>query len=368
MDLWTQFLDLTSKILVPVWNDLLQYMPLLLLGLVGLVVMQLARVWAANAALNRPRVPQRITAGPMPPGVHLPGPSLWPLLLPIGGAFVLLGLVLRPQGLPINPILFAVGVLIALVGILGWYRDAGREWRRTEMGAHAELAAPAQMALIADREPPPGIHLPGPSPWPFFAPIALFFVFAGLIFGPLLILGGVVMGFVAALGWYLDAGREYRQVEAGHLPEPRTRDPRRAFPIGIVKLYLAIAAVVILITIAPWLFSFLPSRGTPAASGGGVPTPATNPVISAASAVSFEQKQLLVVAVKPLKLAFDNKQTGVPHNVGIYDSSARTKEIFTGKVITGPASVTYDVPPLKAGSYYFQCDIHPNMNGTLTAQ
>ena len=216
-------------------------MPLLLLGLVGLSVVGLQRVWSANAELNRPRVPQRITAGPMPAGVHLPGPSLWPFVLPIGGLFVLLSLVFHPQGAPVNLILLGIGLAIAVAGVLGWYRDAGREWRRTELGGHAELAAPAAVPLIAAKEPPPGVHLPGPSPWPFFAPIALLFVFAGLVFGPLLIVGGLVMGVVAALGWYLDAGHEFRQVDAGHLPEPRTRDPRKAFPISVVKLYSGIA-------------------------------------------------------------------------------------------------------------------------------
>jgi plastocyanin len=31
------------------------------------------------------------------------------------------------------------------------------------------------------------------------------------------------------------------------------------------------------------------------------------------------------------------------------------------------AVTTYDVPELEAGTYYFQCDVHPNMNGTVTA-
>lgn len=369
MDPWTAFLGLLSKVITPVWNDLLQYMPLLLFVLAGMVVLSVARSWSANAALNRSRVAQRVTAGPTPPGVHLPGPSLWPFVLPIGGMLILLSLVLHPQGLPTNPVLLGVGALVVALGIFGWYRDAGREWKRTESGGRTELAAPARVALVAENEPPPGVHLPGPSPWPFFAPIALLFVFAGLIFGPLLLLGGLAMGVVAAFGWYLDAGREFRQVDAGQLAEPRTRDPRRAFPIGVVKLYFGIAAVVILITVAPALFRFLPSGGVPGSSGGGGgQTPSANPVISASSAVSFDQKDVVVIAGQPLKLTFDNKQAGVPHNVDIYDSAAKSKDIAKGDVVTGPANVVYDVPSLQPGTYYFQCDVHPNMNGTLTAK
>lgn len=369
MDPWTSFLNLVAEVVTPVWNNLLQYMPLLILGVLGLMVLGLTRSWSANAALNRSRVPQRITAGPMPAGVHLPGPSLWPFVLPIAGFFVFLSLVFHPQGSPVNLILLPIGIVVALVAILGWYRDAGREWRRTELGAHAEPTAP-DVPQIAAKEPPPGIHLPGPSPWPFFAPIALMFLFAGLIFGPLLIIGGLVMGAVAALGWYLDAGREYRQVEAGSMPEPRTRDPQKAFPIGVVKLYFGIAAIVILITISPWLFSFLPAGGTagPSASAGAGSSPTTSPVISTVSAVSFETKDVVVVAGQPLTLTFDNKQAGVPHNVHIFDSAAKTKDIFKGDIVTGPASVVYNVPALAAGTYYFQCDVHPNMNGTLTAK
>jgi plastocyanin len=370
MDLWTSFLNFVSQIVTPTWNDLLQYMPLLILGLVGLSVMYLARVWTANMALNRPRIPQRVTEGPIPPGVHLPGPSVWPFVLPFAGMFVLLGLVLPLPGLPVNPILVGLGALLALVGILGWYRDAGREWRRMELGAHAgHLTSHAVVPALPAKEPPPGIHLPGPSPWPFFAPIALMFIFAGLIFGTLMFLAGIVMGAIAAIGWYRDAGHEYHQVEAGHPAEPRTRDPRKAFPMSVVKVYVGIAAVVILITLAPWLFSFLPAGGGAAVpSAGGGQTPTANPVISAVSIASFEQKEVVVAANVPLKLEFDNKQAGVPHNVGIYDTPARATEIFKGELITGPAKIVYDVPPLAPGSYYFQCDIHPNMNGTLAAK
>ena len=126
--------------------------------------------------------------------------------------------------------------------------------------------------------------------------------------------------------------------------------------------------MVILITIAPWLFSFLPAGGSAAPSAGGGPSPTTAPLISTVSAVSFEQKDVVVVAGQPLALTFDNKQAGVPHNVDIFDSAAKTTDIFKGDLVTGPKQVIYKVPALKAGTYYFQFDVHPNMNGTITAK
>ena len=52
------------------------------------------------------------------------------------------------------------------------------------------------------------------------------------------------------------------------------------------------------------------------------------------------------------------------HNIAIY-SDDRSRQLFNGELVTGPATVEYDVPPLPAGQYYFQCDVHPNMNGTV---
>ena len=35
--------------------------------------------------------------------------------------------------------------------------------------------------------------------------------------------------------------------------------------------------------------------------------------------------------------------------------------------MTGVTTVSYNVPALEPGTYYFLCKVHPNMNGTLTA-
>jgi plastocyanin len=34
--------------------------------------------------------------------------------------------------------------------------------------------------------------------------------------------------------------------------------------------------------------------------------------------------------------------------------------------VTGPAKVTYDIPALDPGTYYFHCDVHPTMSGNVT--
>ena len=52
---------------------------------------------------------------------HLPPPSIWPVVLAIGIALVLTGLIL-------NLIIVAVGALLVVVSTALWVRDARREF------------------------------------------------------------------------------------------------------------------------------------------------------------------------------------------------------------------------------------------------
>ena len=77
---------------------------------------------------------------------------------------------------------------------------------------------------------------------------------------------------------------------------------------------------------------------------------------------------LAAPADQAFTIDFTNNDSGTPHNVDILDQAGGTHlGGATGPTdtITGPASVTYNVDPLKSGIYYFQCDIHPNMSGTF---
>jgi plastocyanin len=67
----------------------------------------------------------------------------------------------------------------------------------------------------------------------------------------------------------------------------------------------------------------------------------------------------------PTSLTFDNKDTpGTSHNIGIYSDAGYTTEVFKGAVVSAAQSTTYHID-LQPGSYFFRCDIHVTMKGTL---
>jgi plastocyanin len=73
---------------------------------------------------------------------------------------------------------------------------------------------------------------------------------------------------------------------------------------------------------------------------------------------SFEPTHLQVPGDVPFAVQFLNND-GVPHNVNIVGNGmARTGDVFTG-----PALTTYYFAALPAGTYIFQCDVHPQMRG-----
>lgn len=376
---------LLEQFILPNWSDLFGLLPWVLIGLIAVFAVYMTLAWRRTGARNRPRVTPQLSGGSPPPGVHLPGPSRWPFVAPIGAGLLLFAFALptRDAGgntiLPFNLLLFLVGLVVTVVAITGWLREAMREWRATAQGERTPAVSSAVVAVEeattmelqtvdeeAYPEPPPGVHLPGPSPWPFFAPIAMAVILLGVIFSSVLIVGGLILGIIAAVGWYLDAGHEYRSTEEVGHAVPLTRDPVEAWPRRLVPVFAGVIVISVLIALAPLGHTWLNSLTPPEASPTAIAVPAV-PEISASSIVSFDTNLLIVPAARPFELVFNNNQAGVPHNVDIADSAARNTIYFDGEVITGVATITYQVPALDPGDYYFLCKIHPNMNGTVKA-
>ena len=84
-----------------------------------------------------------------------------------------------------------------------------------------------------------------------------------------------------------------------------------------------------------------------------------------ATGTSFDTTCLVGPASKGFTINFDNKATGIQHNIDVFDKQGGTS-LESTQVATGPAQQTLAVQSLDAGSYYFQCDVHPTlMFGTL---
>ncbi|HEY6058369.1 MAG TPA: cupredoxin domain-containing protein [Candidatus Limnocylindrales bacterium] len=105
------------------------------------------------------------------------------------------------------------------------------------------------------------------------------------------------------------------------------------------------------------------SAGEPAASGPAVDAS----VVVSARDIKFEQAELAAPANVAFALRFDNHDSA-PHNVSIYTDSSAGTAAFKGEIFGGDGSRTYQVPALAAGSYYFRCDVHPDMHGTIVAK
>jgi mono/diheme cytochrome c family protein/plastocyanin len=86
--------------------------------------------------------------------------------------------------------------------------------------------------------------------------------------------------------------------------------------------------------------------------------------------IAFDPLTLDAPADKSFGIDFDMKDAGVGgHDADILDSTG--KKVVDNPVIAEPGQMQYVIPALPAGTYKYQCSVHPtvpNMNGTLTVK
>ena len=86
-----------------------------------------------------------------------------------------------------------------------------------------------------------------------------------------------------------------------------------------------------------------------------------------ASGTAFDENELTFANGETVDLEFVNDDQ-VPHNISIYEDDSASKAIFEGELVTAD-TITYTIEvPSKPGEAYFQCDVHPAMNGTVTIE
>ena len=105
-------------------------------------------------------------------------------------------------------------------------------------------------------------------------------------------------------------------------------------------------------------------------NAGGPTAPAApadpNAPAIVAKDIQFVTKDVQVPAGKAFQLTFTNND-GAPHNVAIYTDSSASTNLFRGEIFSSATKVE-QVPALAAGTYFFRCDVHPDMQGTITAK
>ena len=106
-------------------------------------------------------------------------------------------------------------------------------------------------------------------------------------------------------------------------------------------------------------------------SSGAAPATSSGPVDPNAPVVvaqnnAFAPATLTVTSGKAFSLTLDNKDSA-PHNVAIYKDSSAAEKVSIGEIVTS-SKATQQVPALEKGQYFFRCDVHHEMTGTIVAQ
>jgi len=121
-----------------------------------------------------------------------------------------------------------------------------------------------------------------------------------------------------------------------------------------------------LLALAAVLAACSNTSAAPASSDPGSPAQGGDAVTIIAKDLAFTETQVTVPATEAFNLVFDN-QDGAPHNLAVYTDSTASTKVSIGEIFGGPGQRSQAVPALAAGTYFFRCDVHPDMQGSLVA-
>ena len=362
--LWNGILDFTARLVIPDWAGLILLLPILLAAIVGLFFAWLAVRWASAGPKRRgmgrrPPVP--------PPGVHAGTPSAAPLFAAVGAFLLVVTLVVRGPFLVIGP-------AVLVLALLYWGREALREYEHLEPVAAGTNILPAVV-----RQPPEGVHMPGPSFLPLLGALGALALFSGLLLKGAMLIAGLVVLVILLSGWMSAARTEWAATAEADRTGHVATGPRPRMPVKRLALSAVILVVAALVN-AGYFSVTGGGAGAGGAAAGASPGASPGPGQASASAgpaadvtivahnIAYTTATADAPAGKPFTLAFDNEDQGVPHDVTIHEASPTGRTLFDGEVFPGVKTVVYNVPALPAGTYAYVCSVHPNMTGTLTVK
>lgn len=246
----------------------------------------------------------------------------------------------------------------------------------------------------------------GGAAWPVAAGASAALIAISLVQGAVIAGAGAALGLVTLIGWLAAVGTE------------RTaRKPVNLMPFGIPVLGFAfIASLMFLMSrvllavselTATWvalfvaaailgigsLFAMRPNlssrsmvamlaAGAVLMTGGGLVAASVGEreiehhgeehaegggeaLVVGADNLAFDVEEIELHPDSEVTISFQNNEAQ-PHNIAIYTDEDASEEIFVGDIVTGPITVEYHFTSPEPGTYFFRCDVHPNMRGTVT--
>src|SRR5712691_3610432 len=88
------------------------------------------------------------------------------------------------------------------------------------------------------------------------------------------------------------------------------------------------------------------SAGTSPSGGAATCSPNGTALQETAKGIAYQSTCLAAPANQAFTIAFDNRDSGILHDIHIFTDPSAAHSLFTGAIVTGPASVNYSVGPL----------------------
>lgn len=332
-------------------------------------------------------------------GVHLPDPSMWPFV--IGAATLAAGFAIvwwsRDRSSQVAGPVLGAALLLLLVAGLGWAYEDSRMKKKAEEGAVAKerdarftqviTFAIAEGRIVASRLSG-GIlaalnaadnalsGLPGFQDMRIIAsPAAV---------GPSQVLVETTWSNREGLATYEETRRTLLDLVAEHPDDvvpgsiqvfdmEVVRDTKPVgFQFGLGSAAALLGSLVVfgfMVGAGLNLFAKEEVAGGPAPAAGGGPAPAASNLVTATDN-KFDKATL--EAPPNTKVSFELKNAGkVKHNLHFLDKAGgkTLADGAEGKIIDGGASDTVSFTTPGVGSYYFQCDLHPDtMKGAFAVK
>lgn len=148
----------------------------------------------------------------------------------------------------------------------------------------------------------------------------------------------------------------------------------------MLKLRIMTAALALLLTVACGGGGDTTGTASPKATVTPTKSPTSSPtetptggdrveVEVEAENFAFQPDTVTVPTGAAIELKFKNRDEGVPHTFSVYETEAAQQEIFNTGNLIGDREKTYDfTAPGEAGSYFFRCDVHPEMTGDFVVE